>query len=134
MNQPFTKQESLAIVTDFAKRMALVVAQPLGFPGKARAWSDLHDEIAQFDLALGPGLSIGRQVAWPMPGGADAEYFVIGIGRAYVNVLWLPNSDNAESPVICNGVAMRPAIEQAIAQIDWWRRMFRAQKKATGLS
>ena len=119
-----TKQEALAKekyalgkVIDFLGRMQAIQLQP-SYISQRKMRDELLAEIDQFDRSLGPGLSVGRLVTWPLPGGSHASYFVLEIGRSYVHLAEL---DESESPVVVNGRAMRLAVERAIANHDWWR-------------
>ena len=130
------QQELLAEVCSFLKRMETIQSQPWG-EDKRKARQALMDEIDHFDYALGPGLRIGRLIGWQAPGGTCAEYFVTGIGRAYVQLAWLPNGDEVESPVVVADRAMRAAVEEAIERRDFWTSMqdaIRARKAEKGIA
>lgn len=127
MKHNYTEQEGLAKVIDFVRRMQAIESQwDFGSRGKAR--KDLLDEIDQFDRSLGPGLSVGRLVSWQEPGGVEAAYFVAAISKSYVRVVWLPNMDGVESPVVVDGRAMRLAVERALEAKAWWRSVRDASK------
>jgi hypothetical protein len=127
-----TKQEALAKeidsmtkVVDFLRRMKAIELQPLDI-SRCKVRDELLAEIDQFDRSLGPGLSVGRLVTWPLPGGSHASYFVIEISRSYVHLVEL---DDSKSPVVVDGRAMRLAVERAIDDHDWWRDARDANKR-----
>ena len=80
-------------------------------------------EAGELDRSLSPGLKVGRLVHWPVADG-NAMYFVTRIGKRMVHLEHFPWGDSYRSPVVVNGQAMRPAVEQAIRGIDGLRRIF----------
>jgi hypothetical protein len=119
-----TKQEALAKdldamtkVLDFLRRMKALELQPWDI-SRCKVRDELLADIDQFDRSLGPGLSVGRLVTWPLPGGSHASYFVIEISRSYVHLVVL---DDLKSPVVAGGRALRLAVERALYVKDWHR-------------
>ncbi|MGH7970948.1 MAG: hypothetical protein ACREIC_19685 [Limisphaerales bacterium] len=85
-------------------------------------------EAEALDRAQAPGLNLGRLVSWPVADG-QAMYFVTRIGKRMVHLAHFPWGDSYRSPVVVNGQALRPAVEQAIAGMDGLRRIFREPQK-----
>jgi hypothetical protein len=79
----------------------------------------LH-EVDTFDESLGQGLRLGRLESWDSERG-PASYFVTGIGRREVRLIWLPGPDRVTSPVVAGGRALRLAVERALHAKDWLR-------------
>ena len=119
------KKDALGKVVDFLGRMQAIQLQP-SYISQRKMRDELLAEIDQFDRSLGPGLSVGRLVTWPLPGGSHASYFVLEIGRSYVHLAEL---DESESPVVVNGRAIRLAVERAIDNHDWWKDAWDASKR-----
>jgi len=125
MQKPTTKQ-ILNQIQEFTKRASSSYhSRGTGdaFYAEVNKMVDLMAEIQEFDKSLGPGLRIGRLVAWPQ-GDGQAFYFVTGIGRRTVKLAWLQWLDAWQSPVVVNGEALRPAVERAVNAGDGLRQVF----------
>jgi len=103
--------------------METITQQKWEFGSSSTARRELFDEIDKFDRGLDPGLSVGRLVSWLEYGGVRADYFVVGIERAYISLKWLPNLAGVDSRVVADGRAMRLAVLRAIHDGDWGRHV-----------
>jgi len=121
--------ETLEKVVNFLRKMQALkdeLWRPEGQRSRAvREISDemysLLNEIEEFDKALGPGLRLGRLASWPDEHYQEAPYFVIGIGRREVKMVWLPAPEAGHSPAVAGGRALRLAVERALFVKDWHR-------------
>lgn len=117
-----THKQTLAEVHQFIDPMAVAHEQE-DFLAREKEMTRVRKQIDQFDRSLGSGLKVGRLVSWPQ-GDGKAFYFVTHVGRSLVKLAWLPWWDSWQSPVVVDGLALRPAVERAIKSQAGLREIF----------
>ena len=89
----------------------------LGVSNWFKNMQTIMDEAERLSDSVGPGLRVGKLVSWGVADGA-AFYFVTGVRKDVCTLAHLNWVDSWQSPVVCRGVALRCAVQDAVTRHD----------------
>jgi hypothetical protein len=126
-----TESDTLKKVMEFVDRAYACNEEPVEQDGYAQVMrhQKVIEEAVAFDKTLGPGMKVGRLVAWPHADG-KAWYFITKIGEHICELEWMPGIDAWHSPVVQNGKALIEAVRNAVHGSDAMRKIFSSQKSS----